>query len=316
MASPTDAPEPRDVITAARSAVSDNRQSAHLYAHFLRFIKRPRTREELVDDRPNSSAFTAIFKLYALQLPLMACAIVVISMIGNSLSSPKGITEFVAQSSALQLVLMAVIVAPIGEELVFRTPLIAARWVLAIWLLLVSAVMGVYADTLLGVGPSGAIALASAFAVAGFAALLMPRRWFQAIRDGHRRSFFVLFWVSVLAFGFLHLSNYSSEQKATVLAPLLVLPQLIAGVFLGYLRVVYGLTSAIALHMLNNSLAVVPVALLSTANINVAKLGSGLDTAAMSTAQQVAVFGASAYFLLIVGGGMVVLLAMLSALPG
>jgi hypothetical protein len=70
--------------------------------------------------------------------------------------------------------------------------------------------------------------------------------WFQQ----HFRWFYYL---SALLFAAMHLMNFAAASPT--LLPL-VLPQLVLGLILGYLRVERGLATSIALHMLHNGLFV------------------------------------------------------------
>jgi hypothetical protein len=67
-----------------------------------------------------------------------------------------------------------------------------------------------------------------------------------------------VFYVSCFAFGLFHLSNYrfsSFTAETLVLAPLLVLPQIIAGFILAFARMRLGMIWCIVLHAATNFLA-------------------------------------------------------------
>lgn len=66
------------------------------------------------------------------------------------------------------------------------------------------------------------------------------------------------FYISVLLFGGLHISNFEALQAQFWAIPLLVSPQLSAGVFLGYTRTKLGLFWSILLHAAHNFLLVAP----------------------------------------------------------
>ncbi|MBT8264846.1 MAG: CPBP family intramembrane metalloprotease [Muriicola sp.] len=67
------------------------------------------------------------------------------------------------------------------------------------------------------------------------------------------RFFPLAFYISFLAFGAIHIGNFENLENLW-LAPLLVGPQLIMGVFLGFIRVKIRLSWAILLHGCHNGI--------------------------------------------------------------
>ena len=79
-----------------------------------------------------------------------------------------------------------------------------------------------------------------------------------------RASYFpVVFYLSVLLFGAVHLLNFEYEAGFYGFALLLILPQLSAGIFLGFIRVKMGLGWAILLHAFHNFILLSPFLLLN-----------------------------------------------------
>ncbi len=73
------------------------------------------------------------------------------------------------------------------------------------------------------------------------------------------RNFSTLYYLSVFSFGLIHILNYSLPfWKALVLAPVLVLPQILLGFILGYLRMRYHFGFALALHAIHNGILIIP----------------------------------------------------------
>ena len=78
-----------------------------------------------------------------------------------------------------------------------------------------------------------------------------------------RASYFPLvFYLSVMLFGAIHLLNFEYESGFYGFAALLILPQLSAGVFLGFIRIKLGLGWAILLHGFHNFILLSPFFLL------------------------------------------------------
>lgn len=74
------------------------------------------------------------------------------------------------------------------------------------------------------------------------------------------KSFYTYwFYFFTIAFGLVHLMNFENMGTAIWFAPILVSPQLIAGIFLGYTRNKLGLLYSMALHALFNLILVSPI---------------------------------------------------------
>ncbi|MEJ1222026.1 CPBP family intramembrane glutamic endopeptidase [Sediminicola sp. 1XM1-17] len=75
------------------------------------------------------------------------------------------------------------------------------------------------------------------------------------------------FYTSILLFGLVHIFNFKGDLALFYFAPLLIAPQLMAGVFLGYIRVKLGLRWSILLHATFNTVLLGPVLMLKILNI-------------------------------------------------
>ncbi|HUH60617.1 MAG TPA: CPBP family glutamic-type intramembrane protease [Candidimonas sp.] len=145
--------------------------------------------------------------------------------------------------------LHALLWAPVVEELVFRYGL--RRPGLSWWL--VPAAVGAM---LLGPKASG-IALVAGILVAAWTPVLagaacarQPLAW--RYRLLYRRWFPWFFQLATLAFAGVHLYNFNLHQTPIWLMPLLVLPQWLTGLVLGWLRVKRGIGASMLLHGLFN----------------------------------------------------------------
>lgn len=153
------------------------------------------------------------------------------------------------------LVPTVVVIAPLIEELLFRGWQSGSR--IALWLL-ACALMGI-AAVVLSRSPQGtmpALLLLLAAVGAGLAGWLVLRKkrgplgWFA-------RFYPAIFYAAAALFALVHLGNYG---MVSLIAVPLVLPQLWAGLVLGYLRQQVGLIGSIAAHAVSN-LCVVGLAL-------------------------------------------------------
>lgn len=71
-----------------------------------------------------------------------------------------------------------------------------------------------------------------------------------------------VFYGFTLAFALVHLSNYPNLKEIWPLAPLLISPQLNIGVFLGFIRIRFGLLWSILFHAVYNTVVLGPILLL------------------------------------------------------
>ncbi len=172
-----------------------------VYAFFLR----PKYREYRY---PKNLRRKLFFNILGLKLLLGFMAALLMTMVHQIVDADLGqhaIDKMLAEYSLPMIFFLAVIFAPVVEELIFRAPL----------------------------------------------GLFRTSRYFP-----------LAFYLSVFAFGLVHIFNFEGYKDYLWLAPFLVLPQLISGVFLGFIRVRMGLIHSIVLHAAFNGILVAPFLLL------------------------------------------------------
>lgn len=158
--------------------------------------------------------------------------------------------------------LQALIWAPIIEELVFRYSLRRinhAIWILPIATIImfsgpsISAQFALLAIILLCWWP----AIKSKKNTATYSTMPAAPTWISPnawkLRKLYVFCFPFVFHIASLAFAAVHLHNFNLKNTPLTLLPLLVLPQWITGLVLGWLRIRYGIGASIGLHALFNS---------------------------------------------------------------
>lgn len=80
----------------------------------------------------------------------------------------------------------------------------------------------------------------------------------------YRKAFKWIFYVFAIVFGYIHITNYHMTTNVLLISPILVAPQILLGLFLGMIRVQYGLIYSILFHAIYNAILVVPSVLLYT----------------------------------------------------
>lgn len=68
------------------------------------------------------------------------------------------------------------------------------------------------------------------------------------------KQFKIAFYVFALLFGYVHLSNFNITTNILIFSPILVLPQILLGGYLGFIRVRFGLIWSILLHAAYNGI--------------------------------------------------------------
>lgn len=141
--------------------------------------------------------------------------------------------------------LQAILWAPLVEELLFRYGL--RRPLQALWLVPVMAAV-VLNGPQVWTGALAAAAVGTAWLQTHASRRLGGWRW----RRRYVRNFGWFFHAATLAFAVVHLANYRLNDMPYWLMPLLVLPQWVTGLVLGWLRVRRGIGAAVVLHAVFN----------------------------------------------------------------
>jgi membrane protease YdiL (CAAX protease family) len=136
---------------------------------------------------------TLIFLVFICIFTTFAITIITSIVEVTGLLNIKGhsITDALKSSSTTRFFLLAVVFAPLTEELIFRAPL----------------------------------------------TLIKKKKYFKTG-----------FYAIALLFGYIHISNYELNTSVILFSPLLIAPQFFVGLYLGYIRVKFGLLWSIALH--------------------------------------------------------------------
>lgn len=70
-----------------------------------------------------------------------------------------------------------------------------------------------------------------------------------------KKNFKWIYYFSIILFAFVHITNYEMNTKNLLLMPILTLPQLVGGIFTGFVRIKYGFIYACLFHITNNLFA-------------------------------------------------------------
>lgn len=191
----------------------------HTLRNFLNFLRQPIDRKSKL----NTSPIKVFLLLLILDIILMFLLSYGVDFLGN-----KGWLDL-DNHAVLQLlmhfpwywiILLAVIFIPFLEELIFRFPLrFEKNYLLQVPILLISG---------------------------------RDKRKKQAYKNIWDKYFSQIFYLSAIAFALIHAMNYNWDNTSLWLTPLLVLPQFILALFIGYLRVQFNFTWGFLFHALHN----------------------------------------------------------------
>lgn len=143
--------------------------------------------------------------------------------------------------------LLALVWAPLVEEMLFRYGL--RRPVIALWLIPLM-IIALWHGPGFVQGIMFAVALLLLYRSTRVTMVPSPRarRWLKA----YRANFWWVFHLATLMFAALHIKNFTFDSFVWWMLPVLVLPQWLTGLVLGWLRVMHGIGAAIMLHALFN----------------------------------------------------------------
>ncbi len=189
-----------------------------------------------------SSFFKLFIIVFLLSLPLNA-----VSNIISGFLHLQGISHDLKGMNQLKLWEL-VLLAPVLEETLFRFLLkpthknIIYYFIILSFPLVINLIKGKYHHALIIVF----LALIPLM-------LLLKRSYLKKVQKYFLKHFALFFYLSCLAFGLLHVTNFHPfSYMLLLLAPLLVLPQLFLGTVLGFVRMKYGIVYSILFHILMN----------------------------------------------------------------
>ncbi|MDX1720099.1 MAG: CPBP family glutamic-type intramembrane protease [Salegentibacter mishustinae] len=160
--------------------------------------------------------------------------------------------------SPLAFILMAVVIAPILEESMFRTLIKPSFTEIYIFICAVLAFVGLgfipqEAHSLLKYG----LVILSAIIIFLFLQSLKPSRFLRVFRIILYRNYRVIWLITAALFGLVHIWNYVEGWQFDLILFLLIFPRIIAGYFFGKIKVENeNIIWPITMHAMNNGIVV------------------------------------------------------------
>jgi len=220
--------------------------------------------------------FESFVRLVGVHYFFLLAAVVILtlgSFVFNIDQLDHSIEDLIDKSSPFMFLFYLAVAAPILEELIFRFPLRFRRGSLFIVLMIVTLLSYFVASTFMSPNhdllpaeslasfkESGFLPNVSAifvallvFTLGLFLIFLMSISNRTLERTGALidRIFPYIFYSSAMIFGYVHFSNFSGDMQWYWI-PLLIIPQFMMGLVMGYARLRFGMYSNIMLHAVNN----------------------------------------------------------------
>ncbi|RUT72820.1 CPBP family glutamic-type intramembrane protease [Ancylomarina longa] len=186
-------------------------------------------------------------KFYGLVFVLM----IPLGIIYKLVSQGFGITYIALDGLSLEKkILLVIVLAPLIEELILRLILKENKRNFYIS----SLVCFIYVLVNFYLGRWGSLVIALSLLVLLITMTIAYTKEFLNFYS--EKNYKYLYFGSILIFGLLHGHNFLfTNSYQMLLIPLLVLPQLLAGTLLSYIRVNYGIVYSIAFHAMVNMIA-------------------------------------------------------------
>lgn len=199
----------------------------------LSFLKNPAdwsATNQYTSNQKASVKFQHLFTVFLIDIALVVVIAMplleIVEQTGLVDMESHAMNDFIKKLSGWQILLIAGVLVPVFEELVFRTFLTFRR----------------------------NLPLRLLIAFAGIAGVRNKAKVSEFLKRSWRKYYRIIFYVVALVFAFVHITNYEITTAILLFSPLLVLPQFVMGLFTGYMRVKFGLGWSMGLHSIHNIL--------------------------------------------------------------
>ena len=196
------------------------------FTDLISFLKNPI--DEAGPELSVAEKFKTLIYLLIIEIPIMGVLVLLISgleTLGLIDADKHKILDMIKSYPVILLLILTVIVGPLIEELIFRLYLrykdnYALRFLISI------------------------------VSLTGVRNKQKAEKFFISLWE---KRYKFIFYFSAVIFGVIHISNYEFSYAILLLSPILVAPQIILGLIIGYLRIRNGFVLGLLLHSLHNA---------------------------------------------------------------
>jgi membrane protease YdiL (CAAX protease family) len=196
------------------------------YTDLMSFLRNPK--DESGPKLTVAEKFKKLFSLLIIEIPIMVVLILLISgleTLGFVDPDNHKIIDMIKNYPVLLLLILTVIIGPFFEELIFRLYLHYKNNYALHFVISLVSLTGVRNEQ-----------KAETFLIS---------LW--------KKRYKFIFYFSAVLFGLIHITNFEFSYTILLLSPILVAPQIISGLFIGFLRVRYGFVLGFLMHALHNA---------------------------------------------------------------
>jgi hypothetical protein len=151
--------------------------------------------------------------------------------------------------SEIEILLLVAVYAPILEELTFRLPLKFSKWNLTI---ASTGLSLTFCRVLAELKYEDSLILSIGTGIVIY--LILNERILTKISEFWSKNKLLTFYSLLLIFSFLHLKNYELTTELLIFSPIFILPRILDGILLSYIRLNSGILLAILFHSFNNGI--------------------------------------------------------------
>jgi hypothetical protein len=194
----------------------------HIKTHlenYLQFLKKPNPNpnHHKIKTRDKWKTLLAFVLIDAILITPAVLVIILIQEFSNLDINNHRVSDLVNDFGLIGLIILGGLIGPIIEEIIFRLPLNYKRNYLFKW---VGKVIGR-----------------------------------EKVKNFWFKNYTIFFYLFIVAFGLVHITNYKDESLGIILiAPILILPQIIGGTIISYLRMNIGFIWGFLEHAIFNSI--------------------------------------------------------------
>jgi membrane protease YdiL (CAAX protease family) len=199
------------------------------YFELMAFLRNPK--DEMGPELTIAQKFKILFSLVLLEIPLMgAFSLIMMGLEELKLVDTEGhkVVELFKSLPVVVLIILTAIIIPFFEELIFRLYLRYKNNYLLHFIISLVSLTGARNEK--------------------NAETVLTSLW--------KKKYTYIFYFSAILFGIVHITNYKLSYTILLLSPILIAPQILVGLFIGFLRVRYGFVWGFLLHALHNAVFV------------------------------------------------------------
>jgi membrane protease YdiL (CAAX protease family) len=197
------------------------------YTDLIDFLRNPTDQSAL--ELTLTEKLKKLFSLFIIEIPIMGLLIISISgleTMGLLNSEEHKFNDLIKTWPIWSVLLFTVVIGPFFEELIFRSYLRYKKNYLFNFIISLVSLTGFRNEQKLD----------------------------TFLRSFWKKRYKFIFYFSAVLFGVIHIANFKFSYTILLLSPILVAPQIVLGLFIGFLRVRYGFILGFLLHVIHNAL--------------------------------------------------------------